>query len=122
LEDYVQNIWITIGIIAAAAALTLPLAAIVLVSLASIHEESAQTLSRQAPGPTSRAARRLLGFHTESSVQQAVERTADRAQRPSPEVRFAHARRPLPDFRQLPPLRQPRPSAVFVDHRQGAGV
>jgi hypothetical protein len=132
-----QNIMMTIGIIVTVVTVTVTLAAVVLVSLASVHEESAQSLSGQAPGLTARTARQLLGFRTESSTrpaaervaaervtarQMAAERVASQARLPIPEVRFAHARRTLPDFGQHAARRQPQPSTVFADRRQGAGV
>jgi hypothetical protein len=40
-----------------------PLAAMVLVTVASRREEAARSIATRAPGPLERAARRLLGFH-----------------------------------------------------------
>jgi hypothetical protein len=40
-----------------------PLAAVVLVTLASRSEETARSIAGHAPGPMERAARRLLAFH-----------------------------------------------------------
>ena len=40
-----------------------PLAAMVLVTVASRREETARSIATRAPGPLERAARRLLGFH-----------------------------------------------------------
>lgn len=125
-----QNILMTIGIIVTAVTVTVTLAAVVLVSLASVHEESAQSLSGQAPGLTARTARQLLGFRTESSTRPAAERVAaervaraaSQTELPMPDVRFPHARRTLPDFGQHAARRQPQPSTVFADRRQGAGV
>jgi hypothetical protein len=134
-EVTMQNILMTIGIIVTAVTVTVTLAAVVLVSLASVHEESAQSLSGQAPGLTARTARQLLGFRTESSTRPAAERVAaervaaervaraaSQTQLPMPDVRFPHARRTLPDFGQHAARRQPQPSTVFADRRQGAGV
>jgi len=42
-----------------------PLAAVVLVSFASIREESLHTVAGLAPGSVERAARRLLAFHAD---------------------------------------------------------
>ncbi len=40
-----------------------PLAAVVLVTVASKREETARSIAGRAPGPLARAARRLLAFH-----------------------------------------------------------
>ena len=40
-----------------------PLAAVVLVTVASRREETARSMATHAPGPLERAARRLLAFH-----------------------------------------------------------
>jgi len=40
-----------------------PLAAVVLVTVASRREETARSMATHAPGPLARAARRLLAFH-----------------------------------------------------------
>jgi len=40
-----------------------PLAAVVLVTLASKREDTARSIAGGAPGPLARAARRLLAFH-----------------------------------------------------------
>jgi len=56
-----DQIWIAAAVIAVAV-LGVPFAAIVLVSIASRREEAAHSLSRQAPGPATRAARRLLAY------------------------------------------------------------
>lgn len=97
-----QNIWLIIGVTAGAIVLGLPVGAIVLVSLASLREESAHSLTREAPGPASRAARRLLGYRTE--------------------VRFAHATRAVPDPGQYRPGDQSEPGSIGADRRIGAGV
>ncbi len=41
----------------------MPLAAVVLVTVASRREEAARSIAGRAPGPMERAARRLLAFH-----------------------------------------------------------
>ncbi|HTP16903.1 MAG TPA: hypothetical protein VMK13_13855 [Streptosporangiaceae bacterium] len=46
-----------------------PFAAVVLVSVASCREDSAGSLAGPAPGPFSRAARRLLGFQSAGICQ-----------------------------------------------------
>jgi hypothetical protein len=131
----VPSFWILI-IAIAATAVTLPLAAVIVVSLASVREEWAHSLSGQAPGPLARAARRLLAYQTESADRgadwptrqwpptgSASERTVRHgAGGPSDEVRFGYARRPLPASRKRPAVSQPRPRPVLVDQRQGAGV
>jgi hypothetical protein len=40
-----------------------PLAAVILVTVASRREETARSIAGRAPGPLARAARRLLAFH-----------------------------------------------------------
>jgi hypothetical protein len=133
MEDFVPSIWILI-VVVATAAVAVPLAAVAIVSLASVREESAHSLSGQAPGLLARIARQLLAFQSESAeadwpvsqqaLYQPASRSADRhsAPRRRPEVRFAYARRTLSDFGQLPAIRQPQPRAIRYDQRQGAGV
>ena len=106
-------------VLAAAAAgavllLGLPVGAAILVSLASRREDSAHSLSRHPAGRVQRAARRLLAMPAGG-----VYRPASKAES---QVRFAHARRALPDSRQFPPRRQPPQGAVSPDRRQRAGV
>jgi hypothetical protein len=56
----------TILLIAIAVAVTgVPLAAVVLVSFASLREESLHSVAGRAPGLLERTARRLLAFHAE---------------------------------------------------------
>jgi hypothetical protein len=64
-----DQIWIAAAAVIAAAVLGVPFAAIVLVSIASRREEAAHSLSRQAPGAATRAARRLLGYRNPRSGQ-----------------------------------------------------
>jgi hypothetical protein len=130
-----SGIWVLIGIVAVVLILV-PLAAVLLVSLASVREESRHSLSGQAPGPAARAARRLLAFQSEpmSVVASRPARgpaaigSADQfpalhaAPKPGYEVRFAYARRPLSDLGQRPASRQSQPSAVRLDQLSGAGV
>lgn len=52
-------------IITAAAVIGVPLAAVILVSFASLREESLHSVAGQAPGRAERAARRLLAFHAD---------------------------------------------------------
>lgn len=118
-----HQIWIVLVVGIAAAAAAVPLAAIVLVTVASHREESAHTLGGQAPGPATRAARRLLGFRAERITRLVPDRLAPGPLRePELEVRFAHARRSLSDTGQYPARRQPQPSPIRTDQRQGAGV
>ena len=56
-----DQIWIAAGVVGVVV-LGVPFAAIVLVSIASRREEAEHSLSRQAPGAATHAARRLLGF------------------------------------------------------------
>lgn len=67
-----DQIWIAAAAIIAVAVLGVPFAAIVLVSIASRREEAAHSLSRQAPGAATRAARRLLDYSTEQVDQMPV--------------------------------------------------
>jgi hypothetical protein len=60
------QIWIVLGAVIAIAAVMAPLAAIVLVSVASRREESVKSLTGQAPGAITGAARRLLAFRGDS--------------------------------------------------------
>src|SRR6266568_4052642 len=54
-----------------------PLAAIVLVTIASRREESARSMADRAPGPLERTARRLLAFHA-SGISRPVSRAGGR--------------------------------------------
>lgn len=124
-----NQIWIVMAVVAAVVVGGLPLTAVFLVSVASRREESAHSLSGQAPGVTTQAARRLLGFRAERMAP-LPDWAASYSGRPAPstasradgEVRFAHARRPLSVAGQLPARRQSQPSSVRTDQRQGAGV
>ena len=149
-----SEFWIAVGAAIAIVAVTAPLAAMVLVSIASRREESAYSLSGQAPGPLTAVARRLLAYRSDSVAPQRrrsrrIAPSAARSRRqarPSPaarpawlaanpplpahisigepdlEVRFAHARRSLPDTSQLQARRQPQPGSVRAEQRQTAGV
>lgn len=96
------NIWLVAGLIAGVIVVGLPLAIIVLVSMASLREESAHSLAGQAPGAAERIARRVLGFQSE--------------------VRFDHARRTLPGTGQHRSGGQSHSGQISPDQRQGAGV
>ncbi len=129
-----QGIWILVGV--AGMVLAVPLAAVVLVSMASMREESAQSLSGMPPGPITRLARRVLAYQSEpfdTSAHGRARRSASTGpgRRPAgrrttgrtgQEVRFAYARRTLPDPGQYPASRQSGPGAVRFDDRQTAGV
>lgn len=95
-----QDIWIAIGTTIALVAIIVPLAAVILVSLASVSEEAAHSLSGQAPGSTERAARRLLGFQSDTAGEPAARPERESEQGSDREVRFAHARRTLSDLSQ----------------------
>ena len=56
--------------IIAAAVVSMPIAAIVIVSMASRREDAAYSLGDPAPGLVQAAARRLLDFHTEDPAWQ----------------------------------------------------
>ena len=55
----------------------IPLAAVVLVTIACRREESARSMADRAPGPLERAARRLLAFHA-SGISRPVSRAGSR--------------------------------------------
>jgi hypothetical protein len=133
-----SQFWIALGVAIAVMAVTAPLAAMVLVSIASRREESASSLSRQAPGPVTAAARRLLAYRSDHVASlpprlrtrarvasAAVERPRQAPHpigEPDLEVRFAYARRSLPDPGQFPARRQPQPRSVGAHQRETAGV
>lgn len=117
-----QDIWIVIAAITAIVIIAVPLAAAALVSLGSLREESAHSLSGQAPGAAERAARRLVGFTSEPLARPVAGRTASQARIPGTELRFDHARRPVSDLGQYAAERQSQPGAVLADQRQPAGV
>jgi len=119
-----MSIWIVVWVIAAIAVMV-PVAAVILVSFASLSEEAAQSLGKQAPGLAERAARRLLAYHTDriSPGRLPGARSGRRAAPAAlPEVRFDHARRSLPDPREYPAGREPWPGTVRPRERAGAGV
>src|SRR5215469_3789950 len=121
-EYQLQNLWIFVVAAVATVIVALPLAAVILVSMASLREESAHSLSGDAPGAGERAARRLLGFRTDrievlAARQEPASSAAGRA-----EVRFVHARRPVPDPAEYSADRQSRPYRVIAGQRERAGV
>jgi hypothetical protein len=60
-----------------------PLAAVVLVTVASRREDNAGSIGGRAPGGTERAARRLLAFHA-TGIGRPTCRAGARDQRPGP--------------------------------------
>lgn len=121
---------IVIGAIIVVLAVALPMVAVFLVSLASLHEESMHSLSGEAPGPGERLARRILGFHnarTAAPVAPAARRPT--TSRPTPsarartsEVRFGHASSPVSDSGKYPAKRESSPDRAGADQRERAGV
>lgn len=107
-----HSLWFVVAGVAVVVA-ALPIAAIILVSMASLREESAHSLSGEAPGPGERAARRLLGFRTEVPASSPPNDTA---------VRFAYARRPVSDPGQYSANRQSQPYRISAGQRERAGV
>jgi hypothetical protein len=120
-----QYLWIGAAVAAVVAAL--PIAAVILVTLASHHEESVHSLSGEAPGPTDRIARRVLGFKTAHAGRLApgqMPTSSSRSPRSSQnsEVRFVHARRPVSDPSEYRADRQSPEDRIRFDQRQRAGV
>lgn len=116
-----QDLWIALGA-AVAVIVALPMAAIVLVSMASLREEFAHSLSGEAPGSGARAARRLLGFRTANIGTLAPGQMPTSSAPGDAEVRFVHARRPVPDPGKYSANRQSQPYRVSADQRERAGV
>ena len=125
-----MSIWIVIGTAVAIVAVAVPVGAIMLVSFASLSEESAHTLGGQAPGATERVARRLLGFHTERSrptgrepagSRAASRRPADHAQRDR-QAHGAAGRAPGRRGRGGPPTASlPQPPSTKTTGAAGVG-
>lgn len=111
-----------IGLLAATVIVVVPLAAILLVSFASLHEESARSLSGTAPNLAARVARRLLGFRAEPGSGPGSAPAPVPTKKSEREVRFAYARVIVPNPGQQPIGRQLAPSPVRHDQRQPAGV
>lgn len=81
-----DQFWIAAAAAIAVAVFGVPFAAIVLVSIASRREEAAHSLSSQAPGAATRAARRLLSYRAQHVNQlpdwrASYSRTAGRGRR-----------------------------------------
>jgi hypothetical protein len=116
-----EKVLIVTGVIGALAVVVVPMVAIVLVSCASLREESARSLSGAAPSSVARLARRMLGFHGVGTSAPGSG-PAPAAPEPGSEVRFAYARRTLSDPRQQSAGRQSEPGTVRTEQRQTAGV
>jgi hypothetical protein len=120
------NIWMALGAVAATIAVVVPVAAIVLVSVASLREEAGHTLGRKAPGAMQRVARQVLGYHGKRVMVAPVRRQPRPSVRVTrqgiPEVRFGHASRTLPDPGQFSASGQPQPGADRAEYREPAGV
>ncbi|MGI9006401.1 MAG: hypothetical protein ACR2FU_09430 [Streptosporangiaceae bacterium] len=86
---------IIVGAVIAVIAVGAPLAAILLVSVASRREESAHTLSGQAPGAVTRAARRLLAYRSETEVRPTWVQRQDRLSHPRSSAPLTSAVRPI---------------------------
>ena len=119
--DPMNALMTAIGV-AAAILVVAPLVAILLVSFASLREESARSLSGAAPNFAARLARRVLGFHGDLPSRPSSVQARTPSQGSGREVRFAYARRTLPNPGQRPAGRQPQPSSVRFGQRQPAGV
>jgi hypothetical protein len=127
-----EGIWILVALVGAAVAI--PLAAVVLVTVASRREEAFQSLSGRPPGAAAELARRLLGYRSDIEFDPVSQRSristryvappASRrtGRRTGQEVLFGYARRTLPGTGKYAASRQPRPGADSIDRRQTAGV
>lgn len=124
VEGPVDGIEIALAVIIGITLAATPLVAIALVSLASVREDAAHSLFGRCPGRLQHLARRLLGFRAAAgaSAAGASAAGANPAGGPGPrrvvippqtrsapagqgEVRFAHARRSVPDSGKLPASR-----------------
>ena len=111
-----SHLFIALGVALAVIAVAIPIAAMILVSVASRREESGHTLSGQAPGAITGAARRLLAYRAETghpprSVRNLAPVTRSRASAP-PAIR-----RPAGD-RQSPPAIEPVTISLAPDSGQ----
>lgn len=113
-----DRILIAAGLLVASLIVVVPLVVIMLVSFASVREESARSLGGAAPSLAARFARRVLGFHGDLGSAPRSGPT----RKPQREVRFAYARRTLPDSGSQPASRQPRPRPIRLDKREPARV
>jgi hypothetical protein len=75
------NVMIVLLTVIAIVIAGVPLAAVVLVTVASRREDNASSISGRAPGGTERAARRLLAFHA-TGIGRPACRASARGQRP----------------------------------------
>jgi hypothetical protein len=114
VEDPVDGIEIAFAVIVGIALAATPFIAIALVSLASVREDSAHSLFGRCPGRLPHLARRLLGFRAAAGASSAggpglprdlIPPQARSAPARQSEVRFAHARRSVPDSGKLPASR-----------------
>ena len=112
--NHIGTVLAGIAIVAAIFVVTLPLIAVVLVSVASKREESAHSLSHQPPGSAEAMARRLLGFHADPTAAEEARRAA--------QVRFAYAHRTLPGASVQRAVREPGAGARGPYERTGAAV
>src|SRR5258708_33358303 len=122
MECQLQNFWFGRAAAVGAVVAALPIAAIILVSMASLREESAHSLSGEAPGPGERAARRLLGFRTAHIGAMTPGQKPTSSRPGNGEVRFVHARRPVSDPGKYSANRQSQPYRVSDDQLERAGV
>lgn len=113
-------------ILVASVATVIPVAAIVLVSFASLREESAHSLGGLPPGMLTRTARRLLGYHSDRRHRAFEATTISQLGRASrkdrPEVRFAYARGSVSGPGQFSARGQSQPGALRTIEREKAGV
>lgn len=112
--SHIETVLAGIAIVVVVFVVALPLIAVVLVSVASVREESAHSLSGRAPGRAEALARRLLGYRADPAAVGAARRAA--------EVRFAHAHRTLPDTGHRPAGGESGAGTSGAFHRTGAGV
>jgi hypothetical protein len=97
---------IMMGLIIAAIAVSAPIGAAVLVSVASRREDRAWTLTEAAPGLGESTARRILGVHCQGiDWQQLTGTTRAGARAPSPDDADPADQAPLPGDRPVTAVR-----------------
>jgi hypothetical protein len=89
------SLLIAAAFIVALTAVGLPLAAIVVVSMGSLREESAHSLGRETSGSGQRIARRILGFRTANIGALAPGQMPVAVPSRRSEVRLSYASRPV---------------------------
>lgn len=89
-----SHIVIAVGAALAVTAVTAPIVAILLVSVASRREESRHTLSGRAPGPMTAAARRLLAYRSQTGSSPSWAGPPDLRGRPRASAPRRHGSRP----------------------------